>query len=627
MKAAYLKPWPLNSGILLNNSRYALDNKQVNDISLKDLAKRSRYGGIFYLLAFWAAVFSSAEAREHLDIIGLFSGCFILLQTYRLVLFFKVFSSHDIDYPSYFSRYAFIYNSSAIVWVCGSAWLFYINPIVDLPVTISMMAAAGISIGGITVLAPAYKIMRSYWLLICLPLAAAAGVFLNGPGNLIVVGLILGYGLFILMTGKQQNRAYWQALNDNLKLSEQAEELEKAKIAAELAGQAKADFLSSMSHEIRTPMNGVLGMAQLLAMGDLNEKQKQQVTVINNAGRTLMHIINNILDYSKINAEQLELEKIPFSPRNIVDEVMLLLSPQFEKKPISLTCVIKDIPELVQGDPFRLHQILYNLVGNAFKFTDEGRISIEVSAKQSDADQITILSFAIRDSGIGISSEDQQQIFEQFYQVSHFNPNIRGTGLGLSITKRLVELMGGTISVESKVSVGSTFTIAIPFIQTVQAECKKSLKSRNAGLELDSSANLHVLLAEDNKVNQMICEQFFFKLGCSVDLVETGVMALEKFNSSQQYDVIFMDCNMPEMDGFSTTIAIRQIEKRKNLNQTPIIALTAHVEEDIKRQCLDSGMNAFISKPFLFEDLESMVNKVRAGMRNEIVLKGVSQKS
>ena len=604
----------MNLRALLNNSRYALGDKQVNDISLKDLAKRSRYGGIFYLLAFWAAVFSSATAREHLVIIGFFSGCFLLLQLYRLFLFFKVFSSHEIDYPSYFSRYAFIYNSSAIVWVSGSAWLFYVNPIVDLAVTINMMAAAGISIGGITVLAPSYKTMRSYWLLICWPFALAAGFFLNEPGNLIVVGLILGYGLFILVTGKQQNRAYWQALNDNLKLSEQAEELEKAKIAAELAGQAKADFLSAMTHEIRTPMNGVLGMAQLLAMGDLNEKQQQQVTVINNAGRTLMHIINNILDYSKINAEQLELEKIAFSPRNVVEEVMLLLAPQFDKKPIQLTCAIDSIPESVQGDPYRLHQILYNLIGNAFKFTEEGQISVEVSCPKKDGMDPVLMSFTIRDTGIGIAPEDQQQIFEQFYQVSQFHPNIRGTGLGLSITKRLVDLMGGTISIESDVGTGSQFTVALPFARAFEVSPKESTKlPERSSLSPKVQPDLHVLLVEDNKVNQMICEQFFLKLGCSVDLAENGLIALDRFNSSQRYDVIFMDCNMPEMDGFSAAIAIRKIEKDKGLNQVPIVALTAHVEEDIKRKCLESGMNTFISKPFLFEDLESVINKVRSG--------------
>lgn len=597
----------------MNNSRYTLGDQQLNDISLKDLARRSRYGGVFYLLAFWAATFSSTTAREHIDIIGVFSGCFLLLQIYRLVLFFKVSSSNDIDISTYFPRYAFIYNLSAIFWVSGSAWLFYINPIVDLAVTINMMAAAGISIGGVTVLAPSYKLMRSYFVLICFPFALAAGLLLNEPGNLIVVGLIIGYGLFIFITGKQQNRVYWQALNDNLKLSVQAEELEKAKVEAERAGQAKADFLAAMTHEIRTPMNGVLGMAQLLAMGDLNEKQKQQVTVINNAGRTLMHIINNILDYSKINADQLALEKIPFDTRNVVNEVKLLLAPQFEKKPITLKSSIENIPSFVLGDPFRLHQILYNLVGNAFKFTEKGEISIEVSSKESDAENTVILSFSVKDTGIGISPEDQKQIFEQFYQVSHFDPNIRGTGLGLSITQRLVELMGGTISLISEIGVGSRFTVDIPFVLATEVEGQKlSTPMENIAVQSNIESDLCILLAEDNKVNQMICEQFFLKLGCSVDLAETGVMALEKFNGSKKYDVIFMDCNMPEMDGFSTTVAIRRIEKERGLKQIPIVALTAHVEEKIKRQCLDSGMNAFISKPFLFEDIEAMVNKVRS---------------
>jgi|GEM_PF-1629907 signal transduction histidine kinase/CheY-like chemotaxis protein len=594
-----------------------LSNKQVSDISLKDLAQRSRFGGIFYLLAFWGAVFSSVTARQHLDIIGFFSSGFVLLQVYRLVLFLRVSSPSRTRINAYFFHYAFVYNASAAVWVSGAAWLFYVNPVVDLAVTINMMAAAGISIGGVTVLAPSYQIMRSYFVIICFPFALAAGLFLNEPGNLIVVGLILGYGLFIFVTGKQQNRIYWQALNDNLKLSAQAEELEKAKIAAELAGQAKADFLSAMTHEIRTPMNGVLGMAQLLAMGDLNEKQKQQVTVINNAGRTLMHIINNILDYSKINAEQLALESIPFDSRNVVNEVRLLLAPQFEKKPIALTCIIGDIPPVVQGDPFRLHQILYNLVGNAFKFTEKGEISIEVSCKQGNEENSVILSFSVKDSGIGISPENQKQIFEQFYQVSHFDPNIRGTGLGLSITLRLVELMGGRISLESEMGIGSCFTVEIPFTLASEVEDQKLSPLEKTNVQSNLESDLYILLAEDNKVNQMICEQFLLKLRCSVDLAETGIIALEKFNGPKQYDVIFMDCNMPEMDGFSATLAIRQIEKNKGLNQTPIIALTAHVEESIKRKCLESGMNDFLSKPFLFEDLESVVNKVRSELVNQ----------
>lgn len=599
----------------MKNSRYTLDDKQVSDISLKDLARRSRFGGVFYLLAFLVSVFSSTTAREHLDIIGVFSIFFILLQAYRLILFFNVLSSKAIDYSSIYKHFFVVYCVSAIVWVSGSAWLFYINPVIDIAVTVNVMAAAGISIGGVTVLAPSYKILRSYCLLICLPFALAAGLFLNEPGNLIVVCLILIYGLFIFITGKQQNRAYWQALNDNLKLSVQAEELERAKNEAELAGQAKANFLAAMTHEIRTPMNGVLGMAQLLAMGDLDEEQQQQVTVINNAGRTLMHIINDILDYSKINADQSELEKRTFNLRKVVNEVVLLLSPQFEKKAIKLTCIMDGIPDFVRGDPYRLHQILYNLIGNAFKFTDEGEVFIAVSCQKNETENTMVVSFSVSDTGIGITPQDQQQIFDQFYQVNQFNPNIRGTGLGLSITHSIVKLMGGTISVESTVGVGSVFTVELPFTATIDEDLNdlflKPLEKTVTAKDIQRS--LHILLAEDNKINQILCEQFLFKLGCTVDLAETGVIALEKFNGSQHYDAILMDCNMPEMDGFSTTLNIRRIEKDKHLDKIPIIALTAHVGEDIKRKCLESGMNVFLSKPFLFEDLEAIINNVRIG--------------
>lgn len=597
----------------MNNSFYTLDDKQVSDISLKDLARRARYGGIFYLLAFLASVFCSTAGREHLAIISVFSGCFLFLQMYRLILSSKVDSHDEMDVSACFARFGFIYNASAIVWVSASTWLFYINPIIDLAVTINMVCAACLSIGGVTAVAPSYKILRNYCALICLPFVLAAGFFLQEPGNWIFAFLIPSYGLFIFITGKQQNRAYWQALNDNLNLSAQAVELEKAKIAAELAGQAKADFLAAMTHEIRTPMNGVLGMAQLLAMSDLNEQQQQQVNVINNAGRTLMHIINNILDYSKINSKQLALEKIPFSPRNVVNEVMMLLSPNFEKKPIKLTCVIDDVPELVQGDPYRLHQILYNLVGNAFKFTDEGEISIAVSGKESDDENTYMMSFSVRDTGIGIAPEDQQKIFEQFYRVSQFHSHIRGTGLGLSITKNLVDFMGGFISVESTLRGGSTFTVTLPFTLPVEEAHHESplISSEKPDRDAETPRTLHVLLVEDNRVNQMICKQFLCKLGCDVDIADTGIVALEKFKLPKRYDVIFMDCNMPEMDGFSATIGIRQIEKDRHLQETPIVALTAHVEEDVKRKCLESGMNDFLSKPFLFEDLESIINSVR----------------
>ncbi|SBS28501.1 Sensory/regulatory protein RpfC [Marinomonas spartinae] len=593
----------------MKNAFYRLDDNQVSDISLKDIARRSRYGGIFYLFAFLGAVFSSVTAREHVYIIGFFSICFLILQVYRLVLFNKLSTTNEVTVSPYYTHYCVLYSASAIAWVGSSAWLFFVNPSIDLAVTINMMSAACLSIGGVNVLAPSYKILRPYCFLICVPFALAAGAFLEAPGNYTIACLILGYGLFIFGMGKQQHRAYWQALNDNLNLSAQAAELEKAKVAAECAAQAKADFLASMTHEIRTPMNGVLGMAQLLAMSDLNEQQKQQVNVINNAGRTLIHIINNILDYSKMDAKQLALEQLLFNPRDVVNEAVLLLSVQFEKKPIKLACIMDDIPEWVQGDPYRLHQVLYNLIGNAFKFTDEGEITIKVSCQKShDEDTVTFI-FTVSDTGIGIAPEYRQYIFDQFYQVNQFNSNIRGTGLGLSITQRLVEFMGGVISVESTLGVGSAFTVELPF--TVTEDIKMGLSPVSGGESDIHTETLRILLAEDNKINQMICEQLLGKLGCVVDVVETGRGALEKFTENKHYDAIFMDCNMPDMDGFLATAAIRQVEKNTEGSETPIIALTAHVEEEVRHKCLESGMNDFLSKPFLLEDLEAIINRIR----------------
>ena len=623
----------------MKHSRYTLGDRQVSEICLKDLARRSRFGGVFYLMAFLAAAFSSAPARDLLEGIALFAGLFILLQIERLYLYRKVTVSKPINAYPLFLRYAILYNLSASVWVVSSAWLFYVNPVIDIAITANVMSAAGISIGGITVLAVSYKMLRNYWLIICLPFALAAGVFLEQPGNWIVVGLILGYGLFILMTGKQLNRSYWQALNDNLRLSEQAEELEKAKLEAEAAGQAKANFLAAMTHEIRTPLNGVLGMAQLLSLSKLNDEQQQQVAIINNAGSNLMHIINNILDYSKMNADQLELEEKQFDPTRLVEEVVQLLSSQSEKQGLKLACDFEDLPDTLLGDSYRLHQILYNLVGNAIKFTEQGWVKVSVSAAVTDTSEMSkvYLTLKVKDTGIGISQDNLQHIFEQFYQVSQFNSNIRGTGLGLSITKRIVELMGGQIEVTSELGKGTEFCVTLPF-QLVQQKVMPDPESSDTSVlkkisqdtretiasnqelgvikqqsEATKQPLLKVLLVEDNKVNQIVGEQFLIRLGCQVEIAENGLVAQQKFANAKHYDVIFMDCNMPEMDGFAATRAIRQIEQQNNLNATPIVALTAHVEEEVKRQCLQAGMNAFLSKPFLMAELQAIVEGISLG--------------
>lgn len=293
----------------------------------------------------------------------------------------------------------------------------------------------------------------------------------------------------------------------------------------------------------------------------------------------------------------------------------MLLATQAEKKGLRLNSQIDDVPELLMGDPFRLHQVLFNLVGNAIKFTDQGSVSIELSTKEAKTDQQCVISLAVRDTGMGISQQDQNKIFERFHQVNQFSPNTRGAGLGLNITQSLVALMRGEIHLSSQLGEGSVFTVDLPFERVESSSSSPdyplfgNVKSTS---DVDNKAQIDVLLVEDNKTNQMIYEKFLNKLGCRVDIADTGVAALERFESSR-YAVIFMDCNMPEMDGFAATRSIRKIEQEKRLPQTPIIALTAHVQDEVKQQCMRAGMNDFLSKPFLFDALVNKLDKVREG--------------
>ncbi len=597
----------------MSDKLYTLDDKQINTTYLRDLALRARAGGPFYLLGFLGAALSSAIAKAFVGIIILFSAAFVLLIIYRVICVAKILSDDGSHNSLYLRHLTAIYTISAVMWFLASFWIYFINPTIDIVIAVNVMATAGITTGGVAAIAPNYTLLRNYCLLMCLPLSLAAGLLLTGPGQWIVASFIAAYGVFMFMVGRQQHTAYWQALNDNLALSSQAKELEKAKFEAEQAGQAKADFLAAMTHEIRTPMNGVLGMAQLLAMGDLSKEHKEQVAAINNAGTTLLHIIDNILDFSKISADKLTLGKYTFSPSAVVDDVILLFSTQAQERGVSLSCDIAEgVPGFAEGDSYRLHQILYNLVGNALKFTENGEVSIELSFESSfsESDDVNTMMFCftVRDNGIGIKPEDQLRIFEQFHQVNQFSPSMRGTGLGLAITKKLVEMMGGTISLQSTFGLGSVFTVVLPFNTAVG----DPLDDNEAELVVQQKkyqVPINVLLAEDNKTNQIICSKFLSTLGCTVDVAETGKQVLQKFQENH-YDIILMDCNMPEMDGFSATMGVRKLEQQQQLQAIPIVALTAHVQDDIKEQCENAGMNSFLSKPFLFEELESMIDKI-----------------
>jgi PAS domain S-box-containing protein len=372
-------------------------------------------------------------------------------------------------------------------------------------------------------------------------------------------------------------------------------ELNEARAVAESASQTKSDFLASMSHEIRTPMNAIMGIADLLAQTQLSATQDKYVQIFRRAGENLLNLINDILDLSKVEASQLELERTGFSLKEQTEIAMEMVAARAHEKGLILSCdIAPDVPDGVIGDPTRLRQVLMNLLGNAIKFTASGTVSLRV---ESDGDPLsaTSLRFSVKDTGIGIPDEKQARVFERFTQAdSSTTRRFGGSGLGLTISKRLVELMGGRIWVDSKVAMGSTFSFVLPLdVETSSPRADAVTEGASAELPL---APLRILLTEDSPDNCTITLAYLEGTPYTVDVAENGASACEMFRAAK-YDLVLMDRQMPVMDGLEATRIIRAWEDLNGRTPTPIIALTASALKGDREMCMAAGCTAFLTKP------------------------------
>jgi signal transduction histidine kinase len=491
---------------------------------------------------------------------------------------------------------------TGLTWGTGAWFLFPGNS--PLHQVIFMIIVAGLAAGAVPILAPLLWLYKTYATSFLLPVAAL--LFLRGEEVYIVLGVVTLIFLAVLInSATRMQEVLVSALANQFRNEAMIDSLRAARKTAETASRTKNEFLANMSHEIRTPMNGVLGSLQLLTELHMDPEQQDLVATAYSSADSLLHLLDDILDFSKIEAGRLDLQQIPFKMAEVISGLEQTLISRSNKPGLTFEIVIDPrLDALLTGDPARIRQILNNLLSNAIKFTARGLITLSATV-EDEIEGGFLVRLQVTDTGIGIAAADQTKLFQSFSQAdTSLTRKYGGTGLGLAIVLRLVDLMDGVCGLESAPGQGSRVWCDIPFLLASESS---SAAGETPGSPVPQTLTGHVLLVEDNPVNQKIALRMLKSLGLTVTVGNNGLEALDLL-AQQRFAGVLMDCQMPLLDGYAATSAWREREAREHLPRTPVIAMTAHAMKGDREECLASGMDDYLAKPVTKEALAAILH-------------------